>query len=302
MASRCDPAASSLGPLLPPATLAASLSLPLQPAGVPLTGSWVTLLPYDEALHLSALRAVQDGSPCWGHGAYDWDADLWRFLLSRAFSGGVPAADCYDSQGRLSQDAFARQQRARSSPGDRRTWLVLLHERTELPPVFARGAGVEGELSAGSDAASVRERPSAACSLRVVGQVSLMSNRPADLVCEIGLVAITPALQRTPVLTETAALLIGHLARLGYRRCEWKCNALHTRSQAAALRLGFQHEGVFRNHMIVHDGISRDTWWSALDPQEWQEGEAGARVRAWLAGDEALALFVRRAEELRARA
>jgi hypothetical protein len=33
---------------------------------------------------------------------------------------------------------------------------------------------------------------------------------------------------------------------LGYRRYEWKCDHLNTPSRAAALRFGFQYEGLFR--------------------------------------------------------
>ena len=66
----------------------------------------------------------------------------------------------------------------------------------------------------------------------------------------------------------------------GYRRVEWKCDALNARSRAAAERLGFTFEGVFRSHMIVK-GRNRDTaWFSMLG--RGMAGPAGARCERWL--------------------
>jgi hypothetical protein len=55
---------------------------------------------------------------------------------------------------------------------------------------------------------------------------------------------------------------------LGYRRYEWKCNALNAPSRSAALRLGFTFEGIFRQHMIVK-GRNRDTAWFSMLDSEW---------------------------------
>jgi hypothetical protein len=55
---------------------------------------------------------------------------------------------------------------------------------------------------------------------------------------------------------------------LGYRRYEWKCNALNAPSRRAARRLGFTFEGIFRQHMIVK-GRSRDTAWFAMIDRDW---------------------------------
>ena len=54
----------------------------------------------------------------------------------------------------------------------------------------------------------------------------------------------------------------------GYRRVEWKCDALNDRSRKAALRLGFCFEGIFNQHMIVK-GRNRDTAWYALMDHQW---------------------------------
>jgi RimJ/RimL family protein N-acetyltransferase len=80
---------------------------------------------------------------------------------------------------------------------------------------------------------------------------------------------LSPALQRTPLATEAQYLLARYVFEtLGYRRYEWKCNALNAASQRAALRFGFTFEGVFRQHMIVK-GHSRDTAWYAMLDSEW---------------------------------
>ena len=55
---------------------------------------------------------------------------------------------------------------------------------------------------------------------------------------------------------------------LGYRRFEWKCNNDNEPSKKAALRFGFQHEGLFRQHLIVK-GLNRDTAWFSIIDKEW---------------------------------
>lgn len=85
---------------------------------------------------------------------------------------------------------------------------------------------------------------------------------------EIGNVNLSPALQRTPVATEAFFLMIDWAFANGYRRVEWKCNALNAPSRRAAQRLGFSFEGVFRQHLIVK-GRNRDTAWFAMTDGDW---------------------------------
>jgi RimJ/RimL family protein N-acetyltransferase len=101
------------------------------------------------------------------------------------------------------------------------------------------------------------------------GQASYLRIEPEQGVIEIGHIALGPALQRTPAATEAIFLLAAHaFDDLGYRRLEWKCDALNARSRRAAERLGFTFEGVFRQHMVIK-GRNRDTaWYSVIDP-EW---------------------------------
>src|SRR5260370_11490881 len=88
-------------------------------------------------------------------------------------------------------------------------------------------------------------------------------------VIEIGHIWFAPALQRTRQATEAQYLMARHVFDdLGYRRYEWKCNALNTPSMRAARRLGFTFEGIFRQHMIVN-GRNRDTAWFAMLDSEW---------------------------------
>ncbi|HEX4465976.1 MAG TPA: GNAT family protein, partial [Solirubrobacteraceae bacterium] len=88
------------------------------------------------------------------------------------------------------------------------------------------------------------------------------------------------ALQRTTAATETIYLLARHAFELGYRRLEWKCNALNAPSRRAAERFGFTFEGIFRKHMVVK-GHNRDTAWFAITDEEWPPIRAG--FEAWLA-------------------
>ena len=73
--------------------------------------------------------------------------------------------------------------------------------------------------------------------------------------------------------------MMRHAFELGYRRCEWKCDALNGASRRAAERLGFSLEGVFRQ-AAVYKGRNRDTAWYSIIDGEWPEREAA--LLAWL--------------------
>lgn len=109
---------------------------------------------------------------------------------------------------------------------------------------------------------------------RRVGMISIMRITPEHGVAELGHIWYGRAAQRTPANTEAVFLLLRHLFDdLGYRRVEWKCDAENARSRAAALRLGFQFEGLFRQHMIVK-GRNRDTAWFAMLNTDWPARKA----------------------------
>ncbi|GIK04326.1 hypothetical protein Aspvir_008405 [Aspergillus viridinutans] len=103
----------------------------------------------------------------------------------------------------------------------------------------------------------------------------------ANLSIEIGNVLFSPTLQRTTVATEAFYLVLKYaIEELGFRRIEWKCNALNAPSRRAALRLGFTFEGIFRQHMVIK-GRNRDTAWFSMLRDEWEGGIKDA-MEAWL--------------------
>jgi RimJ/RimL family protein N-acetyltransferase len=104
---------------------------------------------------------------------------------------------------------------------------------------------------------------------RTVGIATLMEIRPAMRVVEVGHIVYSPDLQRTPLATEAQYLLARYaFERLGYRRYEWKCNALNAASRRAALRFGFTFEGIMRQDKIAK-GRNRDTAFFSLLDHEW---------------------------------
>jgi RimJ/RimL family protein N-acetyltransferase len=118
---------------------------------------------------------------------------------------------------------------------------------------------------------------------RAVGIASYMRIEPAHRVIEVGGIVFSPALQRRPGATEAMYLMTRHIFEdLGYRRYEWKCDALNAPSRRAALRLGFTFEGIFRAHMIIK-GRNRDTAWFAMIDSEWPARKAA--FERWLAPD-----------------
>ncbi len=67
---------------------------------------------------------------------------------------------------------------------------------------------------------------------------------------------------------------------VGYRRMQWRCNALNAKSRAAARRLGFRFEGIFYNNLIFK-GMNRDTAWYSILDDEWPE--VRKKMESWLA-------------------
>jgi RimJ/RimL family protein N-acetyltransferase len=104
---------------------------------------------------------------------------------------------------------------------------------------------------------------------RPVGLFTLLRIVPDMRVIEVGHVLYSPALQRTPLGTEAQYLLARYIFEdLGYRRYEWKCDALNAASRRAALRYGFVYEGIFRQYMIAK-GRNRDNAWYSMIDSEW---------------------------------
>jgi RimJ/RimL family protein N-acetyltransferase len=92
---------------------------------------------------------------------------------------------------------------------------------------------------------------------------------PPNGVIEVGHLCFTPELQATTVASEAMFLMMRRaFDELGYRRYEWKCDALNAPSRAAAERLGFVYEGTFRQAIVVK-GRSRDNAWFSITDREW---------------------------------
>jgi RimJ/RimL family protein N-acetyltransferase len=114
-----------------------------------------------------------------------------------------------------------------------------------------------------------------------MGRITYLRIDPGNGSIEIGHIWFGPRLRQTTAATEAIYLLARHAFEdLGYRRFEWKCNALNAPSRRAAERFGFRLEGVFRNHQVVK-GRNRDTAWFSIVDSEWPA--IGAGFAAFLA-------------------
>lgn len=117
-------------------------------------------------------------------------------------------------------------------------------------------------------------------SKRRVGMVSFLNIMPDMRRLELGHIWYSLDAQRSSVNTECIYLMLCEaFDRLKYRRVEWKCDSLNERSRFAAIRLGFQFEGVFRQHMIIK-GRNRDTAWYSILDNEWIDVKRN--IEMWL--------------------
>ncbi|HUH84021.1 MAG TPA: GNAT family protein [Stellaceae bacterium] len=104
---------------------------------------------------------------------------------------------------------------------------------------------------------------------RPVGVAAYLRIEPAVGVIEVGHINYSPRLQHHPAATEAMFLMMRRVFdELGYRRYEWKCDSLNAPSRAAAERLGFRYEGLFRQ-AAVYKGRNRDTAWFSILDSEW---------------------------------
>ena len=116
-----------------------------------------------------------------------------------------------------------------------------------------------------------------------VGLASYMRIKPEHGVIEVGGISYSPRLQRTAAATEIMYLMMKRVFEdLGYRRYEWKCDALNAASCKAAVRLGFHYDGTFKKH-IIYRGRNRDTAWYSILEDEWPRLKQA--YRKWLAAE-----------------
>jgi RimJ/RimL family protein N-acetyltransferase len=115
---------------------------------------------------------------------------------------------------------------------------------------------------------------------RAAGVASYLRIDPAVGSIEVGHINFSPLLQRARGATEAMYLMMKRAFDLGYRRYEWKCDALNEPSRASAQRLGLSFEGVFRQ-ASVYRGRNRDTAWYAAIDEEWPA--LALAFESWLA-------------------
>ncbi len=115
---------------------------------------------------------------------------------------------------------------------------------------------------------------------RPLGVASYLRIDPQAGAIEVGHINYAPRLQRSTAATEAMYLLMRRVFdELGYRRYEWKCDALNAGSRAAAERLGFVYEGTFRQ-ATHYKGRNRDTAWYAVIDKDWPKIDGASR--RWL--------------------
>ena len=114
----------------------------------------------------------------------------------------------------------------------------------------------------------------------IMGIASYLNIVPEHGSIEIGHIHFSPLMQRSPMSTEAIYLMMAYVFdHLGYRRLEWKCNALNERSRGAAKRFGFTFEGIFRQHFVYKER-NRDSAWFSILGKEWSAQKE--KFCAWL--------------------
>lgn len=176
------------------------------------------------------------------------------------FAGGTVRLDPLDPAAHAAP-LFASSHGSETDPD---LWLYMAVGPFATQEEFARWLAICAASSDPLYFAVVAERTG-----RPAGMVSYLRITPAHGVIEIGNIWFSAALRRTRQATEAIFLLARYaFDNLGYRRLEWKCNALNARSRRAAERFGFRYEGLFRQHMVIK-GRNRDTAWFAMTDRDW---------------------------------
>ena len=155
-------------------------------------------------------------------------------------------------------------------PGTEPLWTYLYDEPR------ADAAAYVAERLANPGLASIVVRPRGG---PASGIASWLREDRANGVVEVGGIILGRGLQRTTAATEAMWLMTSHAFAQGYRRYEWKCDALNAPSRAAAARLGFTYEGTFRQ-ATVYKGRNRDTAWFSITDAEW--AALAPAYAAWL--------------------
>ncbi|HEX3803251.1 MAG TPA: GNAT family protein [Solirubrobacteraceae bacterium] len=173
------------------------------------------------------------------------------------------------------RDAAALYAASHAPTGDPTIWTYLYED--PFPSLHAFQATLEQQAASSDPLFFTVAR---ADDGKPLGVMSYLSIVPEHGTIEIGHIWFGPELKRTPAATDAIYLLARHaFDDLGYRRLEWKCNALNAPSRNAALRFGFQFEGIFLNHRVVKRR-NRDTAWFAITDSRWPAVRAA--FETWL--------------------
>ncbi|WVQ83045.1 hypothetical protein IAT38_005183 [Cryptococcus sp. DSM 104549] len=128
----------------------------------------------------------------------------------------------------------------------------------------------------------------------LAGVCAIVNANRTTLTADLGWMVVLEPFQRSHVSTHTSGLLMHRVldmpaeGGLGLRRCMWGSSFMNDKSKAAALRLGFKHEGILRSLRVPADGkngtrpgrkgdlrencASADSWWSSVIWEEWEGG------------------------------
>jgi len=196
------------------------------------------------------MRATRDIGP----EVTGWQAARWP--------GTEPMVGRYAKVERLDADHHAAHLHAQFAGHDA-LWDYMPYGPFTSASAYHRWAK---EMTAGRD--PVFWAISEVRSAHPVGVAAYLRITPEHGSIEVGHICLSPALQRSRAATEAMWLMMEWAFSNGYRRYEWKCNALNIPSRRAAQRLGFSYEGVFRQHMVLK-GRNRDSAWFAITDQEW---------------------------------
>ena len=218
---------------------------PPAPPHTPMTGRLCSLGPLSPS----------DAPALWDAFSLDTDGRNWTYLS-------------YGPYERLADfEQWVAESSASQDPQFYTVWVRGAEVQRPGGSATVPSAGVPGHaplsVPSASSAAFV-PAPSAA----PVGVASYLRVAPSAGAIEVGHIHFSPLLQHTPAATEAMYLMMRRVFGLGYRRYEWKCDALNAPSRRAAQRLGFSYEGVFRQ-AIVTKGRNRDTAWYACIDREW---------------------------------
>lgn len=205
-----------------------------------------------------------------GHPVSNWTAA--RRPTPRLLSGRFCRLEPLDPA-RHGEALFA----ALSADGEGRHWTYLPYgpfaSATEFVDWIVRSSGGDDPLFF-AIVCLASEQP--------VGIAAYLRIAPTQGSIEVGHLNFSPAMQRSAIATEAMWLMMREAFALGFRRYEWKCNALNQPSRRAAQRLGLSFEGIFRQADVVK-GRNRDTAWYAAIDSEWPALDHA--LQTWLAAE-----------------